>query len=155
MRALDAVEKLKDAVPKLDPDLLARKLREYERGGLPSASMSDGRGGEPSLPLPERTDRQIDLARDNYKLHASTAALAVEAMRRIEIAWTQPLDTDSDKEKKLAGPKGSGICSNLTCDHTCSGLGNDRLRLGRCRPCHRVFTQTGKDRDARLETVTA
>lgn len=170
MRPADAHAKILDAVKHLDPVLFAAKTREYSRFGLPGSSFSDGRGGEPSLPLIGRTDRQIVVARAHYQHCLDTAAVALEAARRLEMAWCLPLDTDSVKEKKLAeaGPKGSGVCGNIWCDHLCEGkTENDRLRkapkqpgddpqkapIARCQACDQYWRRHGVERDPRRNQV--
>lgn len=118
--------------------------------------MSDGRGGEPPLPLMGHTDRKVLIERREYEQALSHAALAVETAMRLQRYWCERLPTDTEKAKALAedGPKGAGLCSNLFCDHVCTGFGNDRLRHGRCRPCYRIFTLEGKDRDPRKEVAS-
>ncbi len=157
VRPGDAETRIKELAPSLDSPALSAKFREYVRGGLPASSMSDGRGSaETPLPMSDRTDVQIRHDRLQAEQALRHAALALTEYMQIQTAYLTRPTTDTDKETELAkaGPKGSGVCSNLSCDHVCSGLANDRLRHGRCRPCYRVYTQTGKDRDARLQ-VTA
>lgn len=156
MRPQDAQEKVLELAPLLDAKTMGERLREYQRGGLPGSSFTDGRGGEPPLPLLGTVDRQIQSARLEYEQSLRHAAVALETAVRLQRFWCEPLLTDAEKESKLAeaGPKGSGTCANVWCATVCSGLGNDRLRHGRCRACYRVWKLEGRDRDPRKELAT-
>lgn len=158
MNPRDAEAKIKLFGPLIDAGLFAAKMREFERGGLPGASMSDGRGAsEPPLPLIGKIDRRIQQDRLLYTQALLHAALALEQASKIQDHWCRRLDTDSEKAEKLAedAPRGSGACANVWCPESCSGFGNDRLRQGRCRACYRVFKLEGRDRDPRKEGMAS
>lgn len=149
MRPIDSQAKIREAVPALDAELMMGKLKEYSRFGLPGASSSDGRGGEPPLPLLGRMDRSILLARREYEQNLSHAALALDAALRLQRAFCEPRDTDSEKDSKLADEKPGRPCSNIWCDHVCTGIQNDRLREGRCPTCAQYWRRNGVERDPR------
>lgn len=156
MRPQDAQAKIVELAPALDAALMASKLREYSKGGLPAGG-SDGRGSaEKPLPLFGNTDRAILTARREYEQNLLHAALALDSAVRSQNAWCIPRTDETEKAKVLkADPlKGSGPCANVWCDVSCSGLGNDRLRHGRCRSCYRVFKLEGRDRDPRKEVAS-
>jgi hypothetical protein len=155
VRTQDSVAKILEAAPQLNDALMRARLAEYSKFGLPSGG-GDGRGGERPLPMLGNTDRAILVARREYEQNLAHAALALDAALRLQNAWCIPRTDDTEKAEKLkAEPlKGAGPCANIWCDHICTGLGNDRLREGRCRPHYRVWKLEGQDRDPRKDLTS-
>lgn len=148
MRPGDAELKIKECAAGLDAALTLAKFREFTRGGLPSGG-GDGRGGEPALPLLGGVDRRIQSARLEYESNLRHAALALETCLRIQFAWCVPLDTDSEKAKKLKDAKTDGVpCANVACDRWMTGAQDSRPRhidgVALCERCYRSQKRTGK-----------
>lgn len=153
MRPVDAEAKIKEYAATLNVTAFAAKMREFTKMGLPGSSFSDGRGtAEPPLPLMGNIDRRIQQDRQLHDQAVLHAALALEQASRIEAHWTQPVDTDTEKAKKLNPDRPGGPCKNFHCDHWMTGLQNDRPRNGRCQPCDQHWRRTGTERDPRVVT---
>lgn len=148
MRMIDAEAKIVELAPHLDAALLGAKFKEYSRFGFPGASSTDGRGGEPPLPLMGTTDRSILRDRNEAEQYLTDAAVALERYTRIKNAWTHPYEGDPDEEsrKELAGK----MCANVPCMHLITGKKDDKSRNGRCNLCAEHFRRTGKERTAEM-----
>lgn len=129
--------------------LLARDSEPAGRDGYPASSGVPGRTsdsrptevtamarcehGDPPDPY---HDRMVEIARLLNETAARCAGL------RLELA---KLDRLGD----VRAAAGGAVCVNPHCDHVITGVGDDRLRKGRCAPCARYLTRTGRDRTAR------
>ncbi len=162
MRPVDAEQKCKEYAPLLNAALFASKMREFEKLGYPSQSMGDGRGtSEPPLPMIGTTDRRLAQDRSEYGQALLHAALALETAHRIQEHWCRPLDTDTEKAKKLTDDRPGGPCPNIWCDRWITGLQNNRGRAVHgngdllCERCYRFTKRTGRPWTPQQEVVVA
>lgn len=173
MRPQDAEKRIKELAAELDVGAFLAKMREFEKGGLPGQSMSDGRGGDSPCPVavtPERddwlpnrgmpkgrvlgvsdpTDRQIRTDRLKVEQGLRHAALALIDVAQTITAWTVPRTDDTEKAEKLKDERPGGPCPNVYCSNWITGLQDDRGRRVKgqgpalCDRCYRYELRTGR-----------
>lgn len=72
---------------------------------------------------------------------AGTISSVIDDLNAISLA---------DAKRLIDESSGVGRCVNPNCDTVVTGVGDDRLRAGRCDPCYRYRLRTGDDRPRRL-----
>lgn len=182
MRPQDAEKRIKELAAELDVGAFLAKMREFEKGGLPGQSMSDGRGGDSPCPVavtPERddwlpnrgmpkgrvlgvsdpTDRQIRTDRLKVEQGLRHAALALIDVAQTITAWTVPRTDDTEKAKALNETKGGVPCANVACDRWMTGTQDNRPRhidgAALCERCYRFERRTKRRWTPALEQAEA
>lgn len=120
-RALRALAEIRELTDLANPSAVLSKIGEGLRGGLPSRSFSDGRGGgEPA----EGFDGHDRWLRGQKKAYNAAANDALRAMRRLLIVQGSVLNVARDV-------KPDPPCTNVGCENVVTD--ENRAECSRCR----------------------
>lgn len=154
---------------RLNPSAFESRVEEWVKGGMPGQSMSDGRGGEPSLPVAQRVtakdengepivwgpigpsdpaDADATAAVRAHRAHLDRALAELRRVEEIELEWSaMPHLAAEFLARQLTNPD-SVKCQN--CRRTVENTPADRLRGGRCSACAVYWGRHGRDRPREL-----
>lgn len=121
----EALGRIRMLVAELEPHQFRARMRDWQKGGLPSSSMPEGsRTAEAPLPLPDRFDRMLRERWFGYRADILKAAALLERALRAQNWLLQPAERLPEETPVP--------CANLACTQTLEP-GRQSGECSRCR----------------------
>lgn len=121
----EALGRIRMLAAELEPHQFRARMRDWQRGGLPSSSMPDGsRTAEAPLPLPDRFDRMLKERWFGYRADILKAAALLERALRTQNWLLQPAERPPDMPAPVP-------CMNVACDRFLE----EGRKSGECSRC--------------------